>query len=99
MKEILRRCYKRNPDVVFRKVAGEFLLVPIKQKSADLQSIFTLNETGARSWELIDGKRKLKEVARLITKDFEVDFNKAATDLMELIEGLKKADLISEIKT
>jgi len=99
MEKKLNRCYKKNPDVVFRKVAGEFLLVPIKRKAADIQSIYALNETGARSWELIDGKRNLREIAQLITEEFQVELNKAASDLIELINGIEKAKLISPIKT
>jgi hypothetical protein len=98
MEKELNRCYKQNPDVVFRKVAGEYLLVPIKRKAVDIQSIYALNETGARSWELIDGKRDLREIAQLITEEFRVELNKAASDLIELIEGLEKTDLVSQVK-
>jgi len=39
--------YSKNPEIVFRRIADEFILVPIRQKAVDLKSIYTLNETAA----------------------------------------------------
>ena len=46
---------------ISRKIANKFILVPIRQKADDVESIYNLNEVAARIWELIDGQRQLTE--------------------------------------
>ena len=46
-----------DPNIVDRNIAGEVILVPIRNNVGDLESIYTLNETAARIWELLDGVR------------------------------------------
>jgi hypothetical protein len=57
---ILTRYYAKDADLVTRDVAGETIVVPIKNKVGDLNSIFTLNEIGTVIWGLIDGKRRVE---------------------------------------
>jgi hypothetical protein len=38
----LEKCYQKDPNIVSRKIADEFILVPIKQNVGDLESIYTL---------------------------------------------------------
>ena len=44
-----------------RQIAGEYILVPIRQSAGEVESIYTLNEVGTRIWELLDGQRSLLE--------------------------------------
>lgn len=46
--------WSRNPDVVFRMVAGERLLVPVRGDAARTRRLFTLNPLGASVWELLE---------------------------------------------
>jgi len=94
--DYLERCYQKNPDIVFRKVADEYILVPIRQNVGDLESIYTLNEVAARIWELIDGKRKIKEIKDKIIEEFEVTPEEAEKDLTELLQKLEKIEGIKE---
>ena len=60
--DFLERCYQKDQAVVSRKIADEVILVPIRKNVGDLESIYNLDEVGARIWELIDGKKKIKEI-------------------------------------
>ena len=44
--------YQKDASIVSREIAGEVILVPIRQNMGDMESIFTLNETASRIWEL-----------------------------------------------
>lgn len=90
MKDYLEKCFEKDPNLVFRVIAGEAILVPIRQNVGDLESIYTLNEVGARIWELIDGKRKVKEVKEIIVEEFEVSPQEAEADLIGLLQQLEK---------
>lgn len=84
----LEACYKKDPSIVFRQIAGEAILVPIRQNVGDLESIYTLNETAACIWALLDGQRTLADIRDALVAEFDVSEADAETDLFELIESL-----------
>jgi hypothetical protein len=72
--------------------------VPIHQGPVDLEAMFSFNETGARIWELIDGKKRGSEIAELISKEFSHEKEQAQKDLLEFMAKLKKLNFIIEVK-
>jgi len=86
----LESCFTKDPSIVFRKVADEFILVPIKQKASDVESIYTMNDVASRIWELIDGKRSLKDIKTILIKEFEVSPEEAEKDLVDFSRQLEK---------
>lgn len=93
----LNRCYQKDPDIVSRKIADEYILVPIRHNVGDLESIYTLNEVAARIWELIDGKRRVSEIKDKISEEFEVSPEEVERDLSELLQKLEKIEGIKEV--
>ncbi len=86
------KVYKKSDSIVFRKIADEFILVPIRQNVGDLERIHTLNEVAARIWELIDGKKKVIEIKNKIVEEFDVTPKAAEKDLiayLRQLEGIK----------
>jgi len=94
--DFLDKVYKKSDSIVSRKIADEFILVPIRQDVGDLGSIYTLNEVAARIWELIDGKMKVGEIKDAIVEEFEVTPEEAEKDLLEHLQKLEKIKAISE---
>jgi hypothetical protein len=92
----LDKVYKKSDSIVFRKIADEFILVPIRQNVGDLESISTLNEVAARIWELIDGKMKVREIKNKIIEEFEVTPEEAEKDLIEYLQQLEGIEAIIE---
>ena len=90
----LDKVYKKSDSIVFRKIADEFILVPIRQNVGDLESISTLNEVAARIWELIDGKKKVREIKDVILDEYEVTPEKSETDISKYIKELEKIGAI-----
>lgn len=82
--------FTKDPSIVFRKVADEFILVPIKQKASDIESIYTMNDVASRIWELIDGEKSLGDIRTIIIKEFEVGPEEAEKDLVEFSKQLEK---------
>jgi len=82
--------YQKHPDMVARKILDEVILVPVSRNVADMQSIFTLNETGARIWELIDGKNTEEDILRRLTEEHEVDPATAKNDLSVILGQLQE---------
>ena len=84
----LSQRYRRDPSMVFRDIAGEMILVPIRRHVGDLESVYTLNETASFVWERLDGERTLGEIKREVVGAFEVGAEEAEEDLLALVQQL-----------
>lgn len=85
-----------SPSVVTRKTGNEYVLVPIANNIADMNSVFTLNDTGAFIWELIDGKRDIEEIISELIKEYETDEPSAREDVLSFLEKTRKYLIIIE---
>jgi len=94
--DFLEKVYKKSDSVVFRKIWDECILVPIRQDVGDLESIYTLNETGALIWELIDGKLNVGEIKESLLQAFDVGPEEAEKDLIEHLQQLAGMKAIME---
>jgi hypothetical protein len=92
----MEKIFVKNENVVSRQIADEVILVPVRQKVADLNCIYTLNEIGAHIWELIDGKRNGQQLKAMVTEEFEVSAQQAEKDLYEFLAGLISFGLVKE---
>jgi hypothetical protein len=86
--DLLDQCFVRESSMVFRKIADECLLVPVRQNVADLGKIYLLNEVGGRIWELLDGQRLVRDIRDLIAAEFEVSVSEAETDVTGFFQQL-----------
>jgi hypothetical protein len=86
----LKSVLSQSTSVVTRKTGNEYVLVPITNNIADMNSVYTLNETGAFIWEQIDGKRSVKEIITKLTNEYDIDQQKAETDVFDFIENMSK---------
>ena len=82
--------------MVFRKIGDELILVPIRQNAGDLDSIYTLNETAAYVWDLIDGQTTVGEIKEKILEEFDVTSEDAERDLQEHLLQLMTLKAIME---
>jgi hypothetical protein len=96
--EELKKRYKRSENIVFRRIKGETILVPIKDNVGDMGSIYNLNEVGAFVWEHLDGNNQLLDIKNMISEEFEVSSQKAEEDLCEFVDQLKEIDAIHQVK-
>ncbi len=77
-----------RPNIVTRKTGVEFVLVPVANNIADMNSVYTLNETGAFIWETIDGEKNIGEIIDLVAGEYEVDRDTAAKDVLSFVEDM-----------
>ena len=94
---MFEKVYRRNPDIVYRDIAGEFILVPIHHKAGEADSIYVLNETGTRIWELVDGRRTLADIIGMITAEYDADDKMVADDLFEYVAEMLVSGALREV--
>jgi len=95
--DYLEKRYTKDPNIVSRKIADEFILVPIKQKAGEVDSIYTMNEVGSRIWELIDGEKPLSEIRDVLVNEFEVNTEETEEDLIEFFQKLEQIGAVKDI--
>jgi hypothetical protein len=80
----------RSPSIVTRKTGSEYVLVPVANNIADMNSVYTLNETGAFLWELIDGERSVGDLAEALVNEYDIDRDTAISDVISFIDNMSK---------
>jgi hypothetical protein len=93
---VLNTLYEKHPKIVARRIADEVILVPVSREVGEIDSLYVLNDVGARIWDLIDG-RSLEQVRDAIVDEFEVNEATAEEDVTLLIEQLKEIGAIHEV--
>jgi hypothetical protein len=86
----LKSILSKSASVVNRKTGNEYVLVPITNNIADMNSVYTLNETGAFIWEQIDGKRSVEDIIIELVNEYDIDKRNAESDVFTFIENMSK---------
>ncbi len=81
----LKSVPRRSESIVTRKTGNEYVLVPVTANIADMNSVYTLNDSGAFIWELIDGKRDIEEMIEALVSRYDTDRETASEDLLSFI--------------
>jgi hypothetical protein len=63
----------RSQAVVARVVAGETLIVPVRDRVGDLASIYSLNSTASLIRKLLGSPRTLTQLAMAFAQEYEVE--------------------------
>jgi len=86
----LKSILSQSGLIVTRKTGNEYVLVPITNNIADMNSVYTLNETGAFLWEQIDGKRTVEEIINVLISEYDIDKQNAESDVLDFIDNMSK---------
>jgi hypothetical protein len=90
----LSAVYERSDSLVTRDLAGEKIIVPVRGKVGDLNSIFTLNAVANEIWALLDGNRTVAEIVQLLEQQYEVDGSTLANDVCRVLDELSSEGLV-----
>ncbi len=82
--------------MVGRRIAGEYILVPLVGRGADIDSIFNLNRVGAFVWEQLDGRTNGSLIVDGLVERFAVDRETAETDYLTFIEQLRSIGALTD---
>ena len=94
---LLTKYFIPKDSLVSRQIAGEIIIVPIKKRADDVDNIYSINDTGARIWELMDGTRSLDQIIRIIIEEYEVDGSKAVQDAVDFVTKLLTIEALDEV--
>lgn len=92
----LKSVVSHSASIVTRKTGNEYVLVPVTNNIADMNSVFTLNESGAIIWEMIDGEKSIGDLVEAVIKEYDIDYKTAEEDVFAFIDKMKKYLIIQE---
>ncbi|MCK6625112.1 MAG: PqqD family protein [Anaerolineae bacterium] len=80
---------QHNPNATHQTVGEEAIIINLVSGA-----YYSLNDTGTKFWELLDGQRTIADCARLIAAEYEVEAGVVEADLLELAADFKQEGLI-----
>ncbi len=91
----LAAAFGRSERMVRRRIASEYILVPLVGRGADIDSIFNLNRVGAFVWEELDGRTSGSVIVDGLVERFVVDRETAETDYLDFIDQLRSIGAVT----
>jgi hypothetical protein len=88
--------FARSDRMVGRRVADQFLLVPIVSSGAEVDCLYNLNRVGTFIWESLDGRTRGSEIVEAVVERFEVAREQAEEDYRGFVVSLAGIQAISE---
>jgi Coenzyme PQQ synthesis protein D (PqqD) len=83
-----------SKNVVSRVVADAAIVVPIRSGAADMDSIYTFNETGSLLWTMIEEKKSAADLAAHLQSEYGLSAEEAEADTKKFLAELADAGLI-----
>jgi hypothetical protein len=83
--------FKQSENIVSQRASGTVVLFDM-----DGGSYFSLNEVGARIWELCSNERSLSELVAAIEEEYEAPLPTIEADVCDLLRQMLQQKLILE---
>jgi len=84
----LQTIYARSERMVGRRIADEYVLVPLVGRGAEIDGLYNLSRVGAFIWERLDGAASGDTIVALLVERFDVTRERAEQDYAEFLEKL-----------
>ncbi len=84
------RCFK------YRKIAGEYYLIPVAEASEKWEMPLQLTETAAWIWTMLEAEKNKEDIITGMTEEFEVDSAAAKAAVEQFCCQLLRQGLLTE---
>ena len=81
-------------NFILKKIAGSYVVVPVRTRAVDFSGIIKLSESGAFLWKLLENGAERDELIAAMLDEYEVDEAVAAQDVDRFVDKLREADLL-----
>jgi len=84
----------RSQAVIARVVAGETLIIPVRDRVGDLASIYSLNSTGSLIWKLLGSPRTVTQLAMAFAQEYEVEPEMVRQDIADFLNEMMAVGMV-----
>ena len=85
--------YQPTPYTIFRETDGKGIALNLKT-----EQYYTMNEMGARMWDLLQEKDSLEDIIAAIQAEYDVTHDKVVSDLELFLAELRSSGLIELVE-
>ena len=87
---------KIKSGFVVRKIANQYMAVPVGARAKELHGMIGLNETAVFLWELLKEERTEEELVHELLKEYEVEQEQARQSVKRFHELLIKEGVLAD---
>ena len=80
---------KLKDGFVLRKIADQYLVVPVGARAKELHGMLGLNETGAFIFERLSKSQTQEEIVKSLCEEYEIQENDAFASVQRFFEKLR----------
>ena len=88
--------FRRNPDYIYREIAGEAVLVPIGKAAESFFGIISINSTGSFLWKILEKQCSLRELSERLAREYELEKDQSLRDVTEFLETALSHNIVIE---
>ena len=88
---------KIKEGFVVRKIANQYIAVPVGARAKELHGMIALNDTAAFLWELLKESRTEEELATLLYSEYEISEEKALETVRRFCISLQEEGVLEHV--
>lgn len=88
---------KLKEGFIFRKIAGDNVVVPVGQNIKSFNGLIRLNDSAAFLWNLLKEDITKEELVNNLKNEYEIDESLAISDVDKFIGILKERNMLEGI--
>ena len=85
---------KREEGYLLKKIADEYVLVPVGERAEEVNEVFTFTETAAYIYEHAEEAADIQELICIASRGYNVPESVVAEDVEEVVSFMKKKGLL-----
>ena len=85
----IQTLYHMKSKFVAREVGNELIIVPLSGNVAQMNELFTMNETAKFIWENISEKTSVEDIENAMTDTFDIDKETAKKDILVFLTQME----------
>ena len=87
---------KIKDGFVLRKIADQYMAVPVGARAKELHGMIGLNETGAFIWDRLSKGQSQDDIVKALCEEYEVQNDAAAASVERFLEKLRAEGMLSD---
>ena len=93
-KEIVGEKFHKNPEFVYREIAGESILIPGGSMARKFSGLASLNRTGVFLWKLLEQERTFPELVRAFAEEYDLTEEQSREDVDDFLKLALTRELV-----
>ena len=85
---------KIKDGFMLRKIADQYMAVPVGTRAKELHGLIGLNETGAFIWERLSRNQTPEEIAKDLCEEYEVEKASAVASVQRFLKKLQTEGIL-----